>query len=145
MLRLLTREVRVWGATLLVLSYASCVLLPTLAFAVGDGSHAVHCLIEDDHAAALAHSHQVAHQTAHMHADGHHHSGMPEHKTPASNGKAADAQCCGLAFTNVLPTVLTEVPVPVSPRASEIFEHQRDFVDRAPDRLYKPPIFSLSI
>jgi hypothetical protein len=145
MLRHLTRQVRVWGATLLALSYSLCVLSPAIACAFGDASHAVHCLFDDDHVAASAYIHQSSHGTAHLHADGHHHSGMPEHKVPESNRKTTDLQCCGLAFTNVLPAAVTEVPAPVSSRARTIVEHHRDFADRTPDRLYKPPIFRLSI
>ncbi len=144
MLRHLTRRVRVWGATLLALSYSLCVLAPVVAFAFDDGSHTAHCLFDDD-ATLSPHTHQDAHGIAHLHADGHHHSGMPEHRPPESNRKTTDAQCCGLAFTNVLPPVLTDVPVPVSSRACAILEQQRDLVSCAPDQLYKPPIFRSSI
>ena len=145
MLRHLTRQVRVWGATLLALSYSLCVLTPAIAFVFGDGADAVHCLLEDEHAIAAVHIHQSSHEAAHIHTDAHHHSSMPQHKAPDGNGKTTDLQCCGLAFTNVLPVAMTEVPIPASPRARKIFEHQCDLVGRAPDRLYRPPISPLSI
>jgi len=144
MLRLLTRRTRLWGATALATAYALCVLAPTIVFAFGDGSHAVHCLIEDDHAAATIHMQMHVHAAMQGHA-GHQHAAVPERQVPPDHGKKADVQCCGLAFTNVLPPVLTEVTAPVSVRARTIVELHRDFADRAPDRLYKPPIVPLSI
>jgi hypothetical protein len=145
MLRQVTRQIRVWGATLLALSYSFCVLTPAIAFAFGDSSHVVHCLFDGDYIVAPVHTHHGSQGTAHEHADGHHHASVPEHKLPEGKGNTPDAQCCGLAFTNVLPPAMTEVPVPASSRACEICEHQRDLVGRTPDRLYKPPIYRLSI
>ncbi len=143
MLRLLTRRVRLWGATALAIAYALCVFAPTIVFAFGDGSHAAHCLLEDDHAASV-------HLQTHMHTAmqghiGHQHSTAPEHQVPPEHGKKTDVQCCGLAFTNVLPPVLTDVAAPVPARALTIVEFHREFAERAPDRLYKPPIIPLSI
>jgi hypothetical protein len=143
MLRLLTGRVRLWGATALAIAYALCVLAPTIVFAFGDGSHAVHCLIEDDHAATV-HLQAHVHTAMQGHA-WHQHSMAPEHHVPRDHGKKTDVQCCGLAFTNVLPPVLTEVAAPVSARALTIVEFHRELADRAPDRLYKPPIIPLSI
>jgi hypothetical protein len=144
MLRLLTRRMRIWGATALATAYALCVLAPTIVFAFGDGSRAVHCLIEDDHAAATIHMQTHVHAAMQGHV-GHQHSTAPEHQVPPDHGKKTDVQCCGLAFTNVLPPVLTEVAAPVSARARTIVEFHREFAGRAPDRLYKPPIVPLSI
>jgi len=144
MLRHLTRRIRVWGATALALAYALCILAPAIVFAFGDGTHAVHCLIDDDHAAATVHMHQTSHAT-HAHHGGDQHASLPAKQLPDHSGKAPDAQCCGLAFTSALPAMLTEVPVPVLPRAREIVDHPRDLAGRAPDRLYKPPIPSLPI
>lgn len=145
MLRQLTRRARLWGATLLALSYALCVLAPAIVFAFGDGSHAVHCLIDDDHTAAMVHLHQNSPVAVHDHADGDHHSTMPAEHKPDHKGKSSEAQCCGLAFTSALPALLSEVPVPVMPRAREIVDFQRNLASRAPDRLYKPPIPSLPV
>jgi hypothetical protein len=142
MLRYLTRRVRLWGATALALAYGLCVLAPAIVFAFGDGSHAVHCLIDDDHAAATVHMHQASHAAHSHHGDD---ASTPAQQMPDHKGKASDAQCCGLAFTSALPAMLTEVPVPVLPRASEIADHPRNLAGRAPDRLYKPPIRSLPI
>ncbi|MFZ0839938.1 MAG: hypothetical protein WAM77_20935 [Xanthobacteraceae bacterium] len=144
MLKLLTRRMRRWGATTLAAAYALCVLAPTVVFAFGDGSHAVHCLIEDDHGAATIHMQAHAHTAMHGHV-AHQHSTTPERQVPPDHSKKADVQCCGLAFTNVLPPVLTEVAAPVSVRARTIVEQPRQFADRTPDRLYKPPIARLSI
>jgi hypothetical protein len=145
MLRHLTRRLRLWGATALALSYAFCVLAPAIVFAFGDGSHAVHCLIEDDHTAAMVHLHQSSHAAAHAHADGDHRSTMPAHQAPEHKGKTSDAQCCGLAFTSALPAMLIEMPVPMLLRAREMADQPRNLPSRAPDRLYKPPIPSLPI
>lgn len=144
MLRILTRRMRLWGATALAIAYALCVLSPTIVFAFGDGSHAVHCLIDDDHGAATIRMQAHAHTAMHDHV-GHQHSMAPERQAPPDHSKKADVQCCGLAFTNVLPPVLTEVTAPVSVRARTFVEHLRQFADRTPDRLYKPPIARLSI
>jgi hypothetical protein len=145
MLRVLTRRMRLWGATALAIAYSLCVLAPTIVFAFGDGSHAVHCLIEEDHAAVTVHMQAHTHTAMQAHVDGHQHSTAPERQVPPDHGKKSDVQCCGLAFTNVLPPVLTEVAAPVSARARTIVEHPRQFADRTPDRLYKPPIARLSI
>jgi hypothetical protein len=144
MLRLLTRRVRLWGATALTVAYTLCIFAPTIVFAFGDGSHAAHCLIEDDHAATMVHMHEHASLGTHLHADGHSHA-MPGHNMPGDKSKTPEPQCCGLAFISALPAVLTEVPVPALPRAGKVFEHQREFAGRAPERLYRPPISRLSI
>lgn len=145
MLRRLTKATRLWAATISALVYVLCVLAPAIVFALGDGSHAMHCLIDDDHTAAMVHLHQSSHAAEHAHADGDHHSTMPSHQMPEHTGKNSDAQCCGLAFTCALPAMLIEVPVPTLPRAREMADRPRNLAGRAPDRLYKPPIPSLSI
>jgi hypothetical protein len=143
----LTKTTRIWGATIAALLYAVCVLAPTIAFALGDQAHAVHCLIEDHGASTAIQMPQHSH--AGTHADGmtHEHSGAPhEHsKAPDHKGKAANVACCGLAFTSALPAVLIEVPVLAAPRACEVPEHQPGVASLAPDRLYKPPIVLLSL
>ena len=137
------------AAISLVLAYALCVLAPTVAFALGDQAHAVHCLIEDHGASTAMQMYQHAHASAQAHADGmiHGHSGAPrEHsKAPDDKGKAANVACCGLAFTSALPAVMTEVPILTAPSACEIVEHQQGVASLAPDRLYKPPIVLLSL
>lgn len=143
----LTKTTRTWGAAIVALLYAVCVLAPTIAFALGDQAHAVHCLVEDHGASTAMQMHQ--HASAQAHADGmmHEHSGAPhEHsKAPDDKGKAANVACCGLAFTSALPAVMTEVPIPAAPIACEIVEHRQGIASLAPDRLYKPPIILLSI
>ena len=143
----LTKTTRTWGAAIVALLYAVCVLAPTIAFALGDQAHAVHCLVEDHGASTVMQMHQ--HASAQAHADGmmHEHSGAPhEHsKAPEDKGKNSDAQCCGLAFTSALPAALTEVPVLAAPSACEIWENQQGVAGLAPDRLYRPPIVLLSL
>jgi hypothetical protein len=145
----LTKATKSWGATIVVSLYAVCVLAPTVAFALGDRAHAVHCLIEDHHGSTAIQVHQHSDPNSHVHASGlvHEHSKPPhDHsKAPEHKGKTSDAQCCGLAFTSALPAVLTEVPVLAAPRACEIWENQQGVASLAPDRLYKPPIDLLSL
>lgn len=149
MLRRFTKTARSWAATALALLYALCVLAPAVAFAAGDRSHAVHCLIEDHHAPGVIHVHQHSDVNTHIHPDGavHEHAKAPhEHsKAPEDKGKNSDAQCCGLAFTSALPAALSEVPVLVAPSACEIWENQQGVAGLAPDRLYRPPIVLLSL
>jgi hypothetical protein len=145
----LTKATKFWGATIVALLYVICVLVPTVAFALGDRAHAVHCLIEDHHRTVAIQGHQHPGLNSHVHADGvvHEHSKLShDHsKAPEDKGKTSDAQCCGLAFTSALPAVLTEVPVLAAPRACEIWENQQGIASLAPDRLYKPPIDLLSL
>jgi hypothetical protein len=143
----LTKATRSWGATIAALLYAVCVLAPTVAFALGDRAHAVHCLIEDHGGPTTMQMHQHSHAGAHGDGMAHEHSGAPhEHpKAPEDKGKASNVACCGLAFTSALPAVLTEVPVLAAPRACEIWENQQGVASLAPDRLYKPPIDLLSL
>jgi hypothetical protein len=77
---------RLWGATALATTYALCVLAPTIVFAFGDGSHAVHCLIEDDHATATTHMQTHVHAAMQSHV-GHQHSTAPERQVPPDHGK----------------------------------------------------------
>lgn len=142
MLRRVTKAARIRTAAILALLYALCVLAPAVAFAFSDGSHVLHCLIDDHHGLGIVHADEHPGMAAHVHGDGtaHEHS-----KAPQSHGKNSLPQCCGLAFTSALPATLTEVPVPVRPAAREVHDNQQDLAGRAPDRLYRPPISHLAL
>ena len=122
--------------------YLLCVLAPTAAFAIGDGSRIVNCLTNDNHGLQSAHIHHL-HQhdsgKAHVHADGtsHGHSKAP-------GGKSSDGQCCGLICLSALPASVSEVQTPALPAMVAVSADQEDVAGKTPDRLYRPPIASPS-
>jgi hypothetical protein len=93
MLSLLTKSFRVKAATVVAATYAFCVLLPAVAFALADGRVAPPCLM-DDLAAMSMHEHAMSAEAPAAHA--HHHSGASDAHVAAmahhhGAGEQADA------------------------------------------------------
>jgi hypothetical protein len=153
----LTKAGRLRAGLLVALIYMLCILAPTLSFAL-PGSHAVSpCLTEADHVPGMMHVHAEA-PAAHLHADGTHDhamahshaspldgvalikaSAVPE-QTPSKRSHSSDGQCCGLMCLSALPAALVEIVTPSVPTASQEVEGYLEVADKAPSRLYRPPI-----
>ena len=145
MLRSLSRPFRFWAGLIVAVLYASCVLLPHAALALGNA--AAHCLT-DDHLTAHVHQPQA---TKHTHADGttHHHphaAADDDGATPAqqtSSGgdeKNHDGTCCGLFCISAIafdPGVI--LPSPSSVAAGPAGPDDA-LKGRPPGRLNRPPI-----
>jgi hypothetical protein len=156
MLSLLTKSFRVKAAAVVAATYAFCVLLPAVAFALADGRVAPPCLMDDlaamsmhEHAtsaeapAAHAHHHDGA-SDAHVAAMAHHHgAGEQADALPQSDpdhGKSRPGECCGLFPMAALagglrpaltPSQLTSTVIPLPADA---------LIGRGPDRIIRPPI-----
>jgi hypothetical protein len=131
--------------------YLGCVLAPAAAFAFGDGSQAAHCLTE---MGLIAHVHKNGNASPHSHASVGLHShaeGMPaDHNNDPANHShaddgAADSKCCGVFCLSSLLTDLLSIAPAAAPASKAAFPIAQEIVGSGPDRLYRPPIDSLSI
>ncbi len=128
-------------ASAVALLYLLCVLAPAAAFAIGEASRVVNCLTDDNHGLRSAHvHHQHEAGKPHHHEDGtgHEHAKIPD-------GKSSDGQCCGLICLSALPASISEVQTPALPAMVAVSANQEDVAGKTPDRLYRPPISSLSL
>ena len=161
MLARLNKTGRVKAGRLLALVYLLCVVAPGLSFALGDGSRAAPCLLDEHYVMGIAHLHDAgAPVVQHVHADGQMHEHAAPHArsgtavghadmkpaaepalTPVGDEhKAAGAQCCGMVCMSALPAPLVEVvrpSVPTSRCANEIY---RGVAENTPPTHYRPPI-----
>lgn len=129
------RQFRFKAALALAALYAFCILAPHAALAFTHAANALPCLGESQ---GLAHVHKAA-TTTHVHADGttHEHKGG---KTQHSDGKAQDANCCGLFCVTALtndPGVVLVVPELGTPSLVAL---ARAPPSRGPERINRPPI-----
>ena len=138
----------------LALTYLSCVLAPTMSFALGDGARAAPCLTEYEHAMGSVREHVHA-VSQHVHEDGHHSSlavasthedGQVASATadpnlwPMDHNKSSGGRCCGIMCVNALPATMTEVVRPTAPRCICLSADYQAVDGSAPPRLYRPPI-----
>jgi hypothetical protein len=139
MLRRLTKAVRWRTARVLVVLYAACLLAPAAAIAFGGAVPP--CLADDSRGVVRTAMHEHG-GNAHAHTDGtvHQHSKAPDGQT-----KDPGAQCCGLLCTSALPAILIDMPLPAFRARSAISAEVDALAGRAPDRLDRPPISSLSL
>ena len=154
----LTKAGRLRAGRLVALVYMLCVLAPTLSFAL-PGSQAVSpCFADANRVPGMMHVHEEA-PPAHLRADGHlpdpalahshassldgaaliKASAIPE-QTPSKGSHSSDGQCCGLMCLSALPAALVEIVTPSVPAASPEVEGYLEVADKAPSRLYRPPI-----
>jgi hypothetical protein len=161
MLSLPTKSFRVKAVVAVVTTYAFCILLPAIAFALAGGRMAPPCLMDDlaalsmhDHSAmsvdsAAAHHHHSAPAEdaggmTHHHADAGHEPGA---KAPGANapvdsdsGKSRPGECCGLFPMVALAGKLCPALAP-SPLTSTVIPEMADAMSgRGPDRIIRPPI-----
>ena len=148
MLVRLTRVVRSRCAGIFAALYLICILAPAAAFAFGEGSQTAHCLTEaslsahvhgksadaspHSHAGAAPHSHAKGTSADHSHDDG-------------DDDAAANSNCCGLFCLSSLPAGLVAISPAAAPASMATFPIAQEMAGSAPDRLYRPPIASLSI
>jgi hypothetical protein len=148
MLVRLTRVVRSRCAGILAVLYLICILSPAAAFAFADGSQTAHCLTE---ASLSAHVHgKSAGASPHFHTDAAPHShaeGTPvDHShDDGDDGVAADSKCCGLFCVSSLAAGQIAVSPAAAPISKAVFPIAQEIAGSGPDRLYRPPITSLSI
>ncbi|WP_441242295.1 hypothetical protein [Tardiphaga sp. 768_D3_N2_1] len=156
MLVRLTRVQRLRAGWFVALTYLLCVLAPTISLALPGQPPAALCLTGESHMTGMvhvnssasahmhgdgqAHDHSVAHASA-AHADGDHalmaiDDASGSHKVPHS----PNGPCCGLMCVSALPAVLADIVTPSVPTVLRVTEGYRAVTDRAPARLYRPPI-----
>jgi hypothetical protein len=165
-LSLPTKSFRVKAVVAVVTTYAFCILLPAIAFALADGRMAPPCLMDDlaalsmhDHSAmsvdsAATHHHHGAPAAdtggmTHHHADAGHGPGAnaPGANAPGAaapvdsdSGKSRPGECCGLFPMVALAGALRPALAP-SRLTSTIIPVMADaLVGRGPDRIIRPPI-----
>lgn len=143
---------------LVALAYLSCVLTPTITFALPGGHATPYCLTDEDHVPGVVHVHNEG-IVPHVHKDGHvhDHSGVKTHvhaagdhhaksialndgSAPAKAPHSSDGQCCGLMCVTALPATLVDVAKPSVPKAVREAERYRRLTDNAPPQRYRPPI-----
>lgn len=138
MMRRLTRNAKWRAASLLVLAYVFAVLAPAAAnaFAPSPPSLAHHAgkrVAAQNHAKpSIAHAHAGAEHV--------HHQDGAQNSDQSSDQVGGDLQCCGLACISALPASLLDVPAPTMPKSVRLPASYVDVADRAPPRLYRPPI-----
>ena len=131
----LTRAMRLGSAGFLAMLYLICVLVPSAAFAFGDGARAAHCFT-DTNVAAHVHKKSDAHLQSHDHGMAADHQ---QHES-GDDGVAANQQCCGLFCVSSLPITLSGVSDPEPPTAQPIFLIAQGVQGNKPGCLYRPPI-----
>jgi len=152
MLTALTRTGRLVSARLLALAYLFCVLAPAVSFAFAGAAHAAPCLTKDEHGRGIVHQH-AAGFSERIHSDGHsryhltvvkaaeHAAAMAQPISPAGDHhKSAGGQCCGMVCVSALPTTLTDVVRPDTPRSICVSANYRAIADNTPPQHYRPPI-----
>lgn len=141
---LLSRAIKGCGVRLLAAVYLLCVLAPAASFAFGDGSHAAHCLTEDELGFQSVHVHHGT-EKSHIHADGssHVHLDGTAHSKHHHGKTSSDGQCCGLFGFSALPASTFEVVPPFLPRSLDQMTRAQRFVDHLPPRLFRPPLSRL--
>jgi hypothetical protein len=146
MLVRLTRAMRLRSAGVMAVLYLLCILAPAAAFAFGDPSRTAHCLTDSSlsghvhgkNGSTAAHSRSAATPADHSHPTDHSHD-------MADGTAAVDSQCCGLFCLSSLPAGLLEIAPPYLPTSPAISTITEGLAGNGPDRLYRPPICSLSI
>ncbi len=135
-----TKAVRSRAAGILAVLYLICVLAPGAAFAFGDPARTAHCLTERG---ISAHVHGNNGGTAaHSHGD----ATPADHSHDHEDGTAAaDSQCCGLFCLSSLPASPADVSSPALPASLAVSTITGGLAGNGPERLYRPPIRSLSV
>lgn len=161
MLVRLTRVNRLRAGWFVALAYLLCVLAPTISFALPGQPPVALCLSGESHVTGMVHVNSSA--SAHMHGDGHAHDHSVAHSSAAhssathADGDHASAAigdasgphkvphspsgpCCGLMCVSALPAALADIVTPSVPTVRRVTEGYRAVTERAPVRLYRPPI-----
>lgn len=140
------------------MAYLFCVLAPTLSVALPGSQAIAYCVTDDDHVPGLAHVHSEG-IAPHVHKDGHVHDhpdaqthahaagdhqakfvALSEGSGPKKAPHSSNGKCCGLIFLTALPAADVNVAKPLLPKAIRVSEIFRKLTDKAPPRLYRPPI-----
>lgn len=128
------------SAAILAVFYLLCVLAPAAGYAFGDSDRAAHCLTEATHQPGVAESHPGGVTDVHVHKDG-----ATQKHSQKSGEQNDDGRCCGLVCLTALPATNHELRGPTAPTAIAIAMNIEHLADRAPDRLYRPPISLLFV
>ncbi len=135
MLDAISKKTRVWGAAVLAVFYAFCLLTPAATFAFGNPEP--HCFTESKHGLDSTHVHQDG--VVHSHDSG---ASQPATDVP-DGGDKAKAKCCGLFCVPALAASSSDALAPPShPHA--VFPSTGDsLVGGIPARLYRPPALAI--
>lgn len=132
----LTRHGRIRAGWLVALLYLLCVVAPGVALALGSPAP---WLAGDLRPAAATQDHDHA---AHQHGDAHagHQSGAGGSHQHEHDGTASTGPCCAMLCLSTMAAELPSIAKPVQPKAVRVVENCRRLPDKAPPRLYRPPI-----
>ncbi|MGQ0682015.1 hypothetical protein [Bradyrhizobium sp.] len=128
-----TRARAGWFVALL---YLFCVVAPGVALALGSVAP---WLSGDLKPAVAAHNHDHA---AHQHGDAHadHRSGAGGSHHHEHDGTASTGPCCAMLCLSTIAADLPSIGKSVQPQSLRVAENYRRLPDKAPSRLYRPPI-----
>lgn len=130
----LTRHGRIRAGWFVALLYLFCVVAPGAALALGS---AAPWLAHDLKPGLTAHDHDHG---AHQHGDAHagHPSGGSGSHHHEQDGTAGP--CCAMLCLSTMAADLPSIAKPVQPVSARTAESFRRLPDKAPPRLYRPPI-----
>lgn len=128
------RKTRVRAGWFAALLYLFCVVAPGVALALGSPAP---WLAGGLKAAAAAHDHDHA---AHRHGDA-----DAGHRSPAGGSHHHEQDgtagpCCAMLCLSTMAAELPSIAKPMQPKAVRLVENYRRLPDKAPPRLYRPPI-----
>jgi hypothetical protein len=138
MLIRLSGAIRVRSARLLAILFLVCVLAPSAALALGDGSRAAHCFSDTT---VGAHVHKKSDVLAQAHDHDHGTAIDHQHSNGSDDGTAADQQCCGLFCLSSLPTSVVGVDDLRLPASAAVTAIAQGIKASEPGCLYRPPIY----
>ncbi|MFZ2157142.1 MAG: hypothetical protein WAV72_13620 [Bradyrhizobium sp.] len=145
---------------MLAIWYLLCVLAPGVSLAFAETGGTPHCLTGEDHRFGTLHGQTnihdamlLVHDTDEVHVNSVEQiqlgksnkddemKPIVETSAPTNDPhKTPGPQCCGMLCLSVLPATIIDIAAPSAPTSLRDPENCRDFADRAPPRLYRPPI-----
>lgn len=130
----LTRHGRIRAGWFVALLYLFCVVAPGAALALGS---AAPWLAHDLKPGIAAHDHYAAQQHRDAHADHRSGAGGSHHHEQDGTSKGP---CCAMLCLSTMAADLPSIAKPSQPVSVRAAESFRRLPDKAPSRLYKPPI-----
>lgn len=134
----LSKSARFRAAIAVAVSYALCVVAPSVTFAFADADVVAHCLSENHGIAAVHHDAKT-----HVHADGTAHTHSVDHASPKqghNDGQGQGSTCCGL-FSVVGIAGEPAFSLGAFTRASLTLPALQDAMSGCgPERINRPPI-----
>lgn len=140
---------------MLAIWYLLCVLAPGISLALAETGRTPHCLTDGDYRSGAFHGPAMlfVHVTDDVQVNSVEQiqfgksnkddevKPIVETSAPTSDPhKTPGPQCCGVLCLSALPATVIDIVAPSAPTALRNPESYRDIADRAPPRLYRPPI-----